>query len=111
MSVPSWPRSPGGKAAEGPDRADDPDPNREPVDSRRDGRYPDRPCCLLELVLLVLGAVRPLRVLDPLPDRSRQPQREKPAEHVGRLESRCEDGGGDWDAHNIRHVYLSELIK
>src|ERR1035438_10017623 len=61
------PDSPRGKAAEGPDRADDPYPYREPVDAGRDCRYPDRPGGLLELVLLVLGPGRPLRVLERRP--------------------------------------------
>src|SRR5580698_10160656 len=60
-----WDREglPGGKAAQRPDGVDDPDADREPVDPGGNGGNADRPRGLLELVLLVLGAVGALRVL------------------------------------------------
>src|ERR1700690_708312 len=111
MSVCAPPASPGGEAAERPDSVDDPDPYREPVDAGGDRGDPDGPRRLLELVLLVLGAVGALRVLDPLPDGAGKAQGEQPAEDIGGLERGGEDGRGDWDGHGIRHVPSSVLSK
>src|SRR5271154_6452808 len=87
--------SPRREGAERPDRVDDPDAYREPVDSGGDRGNPDGPGRLLQFVLLVLGAVGALRVLDPLPDGARQAEREQPAEHIGGRECGPEEKGGE----------------